>query len=83
MREKIKKCLGENYSVSREITKVYDGELLVAIHSSVELRLRSDDPDGEGRTVHTDGKDMPVIAKLILSLLGALCFHILNKVNKK
>ena len=83
MREKIRKCLSDNYSVSREITKVYDGELLVAIHSSVELRLRSDDPESEGKTVRTDGKDMPAFAKLILSLLGALLFHILNKVNKK
>ena len=77
------KKLSENFSVSREITKVYEGENLVAINSTVELRMHKETPDSEEQTVSTDGSDTPTIAKLIISLLGALCFHILNKVNKK
>lgn len=82
MRE-IKKRLFEKYSVSREISKVYEGERLVGINSTVVIRMQKEDPEGESRTVPADSSDVPTPARLILSLLSALCFHILNKVNKK
>lgn len=82
MRE-IKKRLFEKYSVSREISKVYEGEKLVGLNSTVVIRMQKEDPEGESRTVPADSSDVPTLARLILSLLSALCFHILNKMNKK
>ena len=83
MREKIKNCLSEKYSVSREITKVYEGDRLVAINSTLELRIRRQGSESDPQSLTTATADMPSLVKLILSLLGGLIFHILNKVNKE
>lgn len=83
MREKIKNCLSEKYSVSREITKVYEGDRLVAINSTLELRIRRQGSESDPQSLTTETADMPSLVKLILSLLGGLIFHILNKVNKE
>ena len=83
MREKIKNCLSEKYSVSREITKVYEGDRLVAINSTLELRIRRQGNESDPQCLTTETADMPSLVKLILSLLGGLIFHILNKVNKE
>jgi hypothetical protein len=78
----IKQHFEKKYSVTRETERIYDGERLVAINTQIHIRMGSENPSAPPPDGNSVKSKLPVIADIIISLLGALCFYVAKKVKK-